>query len=412
MDVARIRGDFPILRREVNGRPLVYLDSAATTQKPQVVIDALADYYARSNANVHRGIHKLAEEATEAYEAARARVARMIGADDPRGVVFTRNATEAINLAARAWVEPRLRPGDEILLTEMEHHSNLVPWIMIARRAGAVLRHVPIDDEGHLILDRLEDLIGPRTRILALTHASNVLGTINPITRIVSIARARGVPVLLDGAQSVPHLPIDLRDLGVDFLAFSAHKMLGPTGVGVLWARPDLLEEAEPFLGGGEMIREVTLDAATWNEIPWKFEAGTPNIAGVVGFGAALDYLESIGMDAIRAHEIELTGYAFERLSAIGGLQIHGPRSPAERTGVISFSDATVHPHDLATILDMNGVAIRAGHHCAQPLMRRLGAQATARASFYLYNDAADVDALVAALSEARSYFGEAVRRT
>jgi cysteine desulfurase / selenocysteine lyase len=410
LNVERIREDFPILKREVHGHRLVYLDNAATTQKPQAVLDALRHYYERTNANVHRGIHTLADEATEAYEAVRARTARFIGADDLRGVLFVRNATEAINLAARAWAEPRVKPGDEILLTEMEHHSNLVPWIMLAKRTGAVLRHLPITDDGHLELGSLGEMITARTRLIALTHASNVLGTINPIAEIVAVAHQRGVKVLVDGAQSVPHLPVNVASLGIDFLAFSAHKMAGPTGVGVLWGRPELLEEAEPVLGGGEMIREVRLDDATWNEIPWKFEAGTPNVADVVAFGTAMDYLDAVGMDAIRAHEVEITRYALERLGAIDRLTLHGPANAAERTGVVSFYDDAVHPHDLATILDLQGVAVRAGHHCAQPLMKRLGVVATARASFYIYNDRADVDALVAAIGEARSYFGQTVR--
>ncbi len=410
LNVGKIREDFPILRRQVNGHRLVYLDNAATTQKPAAVLDALRHYYERTNANIHRGIHTLANEATEAYEGVRADVARFIGADDPRGVLFVRNATEAINVAARAWVEPRVKAGDEILLTEMEHHSNLVPWIMLANRTGVVLRHLAVKDDGHLDLSRLPEMITPRTRLLAVTHASNVLGTINPIAEIAAIAHERGVKVLVDGAQSVPHLPVDVGELGADFLAFSAHKMAGPTGVGVLWGRPELLEEAEPVFGGGEMIREVRLDGATWNDIPWKFEAGTPNIADVIAFGTALEYVRGIGMDAIRAHEVELTRYALEKIGAIDRITVHGPARAEERTGVVSFYDDLVHPHDLATVLDLYGVAVRAGHHCAQPLMKRLGVVATARASFYIYNDRADVDALVAALGEARAYFGQAIR--
>ncbi len=410
LNVERIREDFPILKREVHGHRLVYLDNAATTQKPMAVLDALRHYYERTNANVHRGIHTLADEATEAYEKVRAHAARFIGAGDAREIIFVRNATEAINLAARAWVEPRVKAGDEILLTEMEHHSNLVPWIMLAKRTGIVLRHLPILHDGHLDLGRLRDEITPRTRLIALTHASNVLGTINPIAEIAEVAHERGVKILVDGAQSVPHIPVDVAKLGADFLAFSAHKMAGPTGVGVLWGRPELLEEAEPILGGGEMIREVRLDDATWNDIPWKFEAGTPNIAGVVAFGAALEYIEKIGMEAVRAHEIELTRYALEKMSGIDRITVHGPAKAEERTGVVSFYDDLVHPHDLATILDLYGVAIRAGHHCAQPLMKRLGVVATARASFYIYNDKRDVDALISALGEARAYFGQTIR--
>jgi cysteine desulfurase/selenocysteine lyase len=410
LDVERIQRDFPILDRRIHDRRLVYLDNAATTQKPRSVLEALRRYYEETNANVHRGIHTLANEATASYEEVRGRVARFLGGVDVRGVVFTRNATEAINLVARSWLEPRIGPGDEILLTEMEHHANLVPWIMLARRTGAVLRHIPITDDGRLDLRGLPELLTPKTRLVSIVHASNVLGTINPVEEIARTAHERGVPVLIDAAQSVPHMPVDPRTLGADFLAFSAHKMLGPTGVGVLWARPELLEEAEPMLGGGEMIREVRLDSATWNDIPWKFEAGTPNIADVVAFGAALDYLEALGLDAIRAHEIDLGGYALERLGEIPGLRIYGPAEADARTGVVSFYDGVIHPHDLATILDLYGVAVRAGHHCAQPLMRRLGVPATARASFYVYNDRADVDALVAALAEARAYFGQAIR--
>lgn len=410
IDVERVRADFPILKREIRGKRLVYLDNAATTQKPHAVIDALDRYYEETNANVHRGIHTLADEATQAYEEARGKVARFIGAADAREVVFTRNATEAINLVARAYVEPRLKPGDEILLTEMEHHANLVPWIMLAKRTGAVLRHIPITDEGRLDLTRLPDLLTERTRFVSVIHASNVLATINPVERIVEAAHARGARILIDIAQTAPHMPVDVRKLGADFVAFSAHKMLGPMGVGVLWGRPELLEEAEPMLGGGEMIREVRLDSATWNEIPWKFEAGTPDVGGAIAFGAAIEYLEALGMDAVREHELDLNRYALQRFAEISGMAIHGPPEPEERTGVISFYDEVIHPHDLATILDLYGVAVRAGHHCAQPLMRRLGVPATARASFYIYNDRSDVDSLVAAIAEARAYFGQAVR--
>jgi cysteine desulfurase/selenocysteine lyase len=405
LDVEKIRQDFPILDRKVHGQPLRYLDNAATTQKPRLVLTALRDYYEQTNANVHRGIHTLAEEATNAYEGVRERIARFLGIES-RGIVFTRNTTEAINLVARSWVEPRLRPGDEILLTEMEHHSNLVPWIMLARRTGAILRHLPITDEGHLDLTQLDKLLTPKTRLVSVIHASNVLGTINPVQKIAEAAHAQGAKILVDAAQSIPQMPVNLAELGVDFAAFSSHKMLGPTGIGILWGRADLLEEAEPMLGGGEMIREVQLETATWNELPWKFEAGTPNVADAIAFGAALDYLEAVGMDAIRSHEIELACYALQRLGELEGLKIYGPPKPGDRTGVISFYDERIHPHDLATMLDLRGVAVRAGHHCAQPLMRRLGVPATARASFYLYNDKADVDALIEALREARSYFG------
>jgi len=396
---------FPILSRTVHGRRLVYLDNAATTQKPDTVLAALARYYTTLNANVHRGVHTLAEEATAAFEFTRRRVARFVGAPDPRGVIMTRNATEALNLVARSWGE-RLSVGDEVLLTEMEHHSNLVPWIMLARQRGVALRHVPIDDNGRLNLRVFAQLLSPRTRIVAVTAMSNVLGTINPVAEMAEAARRVGAVVVVDGAQAVPHLQVDFAALGCDFLAFSAHKMYGPTGLGFLVGRPELLEMMQPLYGGGEMIREVRLDYASWNDIPYKFEAGTPNIADAVAFTAALDLLEELGMDAVRRHEVELTGYALERLASLGGLEIHGPRDASERGGLVSFADPQIHPHDLATILDTHGVAVRAGHHCAQPLMRRLGVPATARASFAIYNHRDDVDALVEGLRHARAYFG------
>ncbi len=406
LDVARIRRDFPILSRTVRGKPLLYLDSAATTQKPQVVLDALIDYYTRSNANVHRAIHTLGEEATAAYEGVRDKVAALMGGVDRSGVVFTRNATESLNLVAYAWARPRLARGDEILVSEMEHHSNLVPWIEAARVTGAVLSTIPITDEGLIDLDAYEELLSHRTKIVAITHKSNVLGTVNPIAAMAKAAHDVGAFVVVDGAQAVPHMPVDLSTLGADAYAFSAHKMLGPTGVGVLWARPEILEEMDAFLGGGEMIREVHMDRATFNDVPWKFEAGTPNIAGVIAFGAAIDYLVDLGMKRLHEHETRLTVYARERLAEIEGLTLFGPRDPIHGGGVVTFWDKDVHPHDLSTILDTHGVAIRAGHHCAQPLMRRLGVVATARASFYCYNDKDDVDALVQALHACRKYFG------
>ncbi|HUK12444.1 MAG TPA: SufS family cysteine desulfurase [Thermoanaerobaculaceae bacterium] len=405
LDPRALRVRFPILRREVHGRPLVYLDNAATTQKPAAVIEALDHYYSHSNANVHRGVHTLAEEATAAYEACRRRVARFVNAPDPDAVVITRNATEALNLVARSW-GARLAAGDEVLLTEMEHHSNLVPWIMLARERGVVLRHVPVSDGGELDMEAFARLLSPRTRIVAITAMSNVLGTITPLAQIAAAAHHAGAVVVVDGAQSVPHLPVDFQALDADFLAFSAHKMYGPTGVGFLVARPKLLAQMEPVLGGGEMIREVHLDHATWNDVPHRFEAGTPNIADAAAFPAALDLLEELGMAAVRAHEEELVGYALERLGSLGWLQLHGPLDPARRGGLVSFYDPDVHPHDLATILDTRGIAVRAGHHCAQPLMRRLDVPATARASFGVYNDRDDVDALVDGLVAARRYFG------
>jgi cysteine desulfurase/selenocysteine lyase len=411
LDVATIRADFPILARRVNGRPLVYLDSAATAQKPRAVIDAIVRYYEENNANVHRGAHTLADEATDAYEAARAKVAAFLGAADPRGLVFTRNATEAINLVAQAWGGAVLAPGDEIVATEMEHHSNLVPWQMIAAATGARLRVAPVRPEaGELDLDRLFGLLGERTRLVALTHCSNVLGTINPVERIAAAARARGALVLVDAAQSAPHLPIDVAALGADFVALSAHKLCGPMGVGALWARPELLAAMPPVLGGGSMIREVWSTHATWADAPARFEAGTPSVADAIGFGAAVDYLGGVGMGRIRAHEVELTGYALARLGELPGLRLYGPTEGGARSGVVSFNlfddrGALIHPHDVGTVLDAAGIAIRVGQHCAQPLMHRLGVPATARASFYLYNTLDEVDALVEGLVECRRIF-------
>jgi cysteine desulfurase/selenocysteine lyase len=404
-DPRALRARFPILARTINGHRLVYLDNAATTQKPEAVLSALRRYYVTSNANVHRGVHTLAEEATAAYEACRTRVARFINAPEERGVVIVRNATEAINLVALSWGST-LTKGDEVLLSEMEHHSNLVPWIMLARERGVVLRHIPITDDGKLDMAALPSLLSRRTRIVALTAMSNVLGTINPVAEIAVAAHRVGAIMVVDGAQSVPHLPVDFQALDIDFLAFSAHKAYGPTGVGFLVAKPELLERMEPVFGGGEMIREVRLDSATWNDIPHKFEAGTPNIADAAAFPAALDLLEELGMESVREHERELAGYALERLRSLGWLQLHGPLDPDRRGALVSFVDPEIHPHDLAQVLDTRGIAIRAGHHCAQPLMRRLGVVATARASFSIYNDRDDVDALVEALAEARRYFG------
>lgn len=406
IDVEKVQRDFPILRRPVHGKKLVYLDNAATTQKPQLFLDALTGYYENYNANVHRGIHTLAEEATAAFEATRSRVATLINSPSSRQVVFTRNATEALNLVAFGWGMSRLKDGDEILLTEMEHHANLVPWIMLAKRTGARLRHIPITRDGKLDLSKLKELLTSRTKIVSLTHLSNVLGTINPVEEIAERAHRVGAVVVVDGAQSVPHLPVDVTQLGADFLAFSAHKMLGPTGVGVLWGKLEMLEQTEPLLGGGEMIREVKLDSATWNDLPWKLEAGTPNIAGVIAFSSAIEYLQELGMENVRRHDLELTEYTLEKLRSQEHLTLYGPSDPKERSGVVSFYDRDIHPHDLSTILDHHGVAIRAGHHCAQPLMRILGVVATSRASFYIYNSTQDIDALLEALKEARKYFG------
>ncbi len=403
-DAEAVRAQFPILSRTVHGKPLVYLDSAATTQKPRAVLDALTRYYERTNANIHRGLHALAEEATAAYEAVRESVARFIGAPESAGIVFVRNTTEAINLVAASY-GARLKPGDEVVLTVMEHHSNLVPWQMLARRTGCVLRHVDVTEDLSLDMASFGKLLTGKTRIVAVGQASNAIGTIHPVAEIVRRAHAAGAVVLVDGAQGVPHLPTDVRALDCDFLAFSAHKMCGPTGVGVLYGKPDLLRGMDPFLGGGEMIREVHLDHATWNEIPWKFEAGTPNIADVVAFGEAIRFLEGIGMGAIREHERALTAHALRRLAGVEGLRILGPLDPDRRGGAVSFLLDGVHPHDVGTILDREGIAIRAGHHCAQPLMHRLGISATARASFYLYNLPSEVDALADALCRARDFF-------
>jgi cysteine desulfurase/selenocysteine lyase len=414
LDVARVRAEFPILDQLVGGRPLVYLDNAATSQKPRAVIRALIEYYERDNANVHRSIHALSTRATEAYEAARATVARFLGAADSREIVFVRGTTEAVNLVAASWGRTNLRPGDEILLSVMEHHSNLVPWQLAAQQTGARLRFLDVTERGTLALEGpggLDELLGERTRLVALTHLSNGLGTLNPIAEIAERAHAAGALVLVDGAQSVARLPVDVRRLGADFFACSSHKMYGPTGIGALWARSELLEEMPPYQGGGEMIERVELERSTWNRVPHKFEAGTPHIAGAIGFAAAVRFLESLGLPAVRAHDERLVAAALERLAAeVPGIRLFGPPpgDPTPHVGVVSFTLEDIHPHDLATIVDHEGVAIRAGHHCNQPLMRRLGVPATARASFGVYNDDADLDALVAALHVARGLFGYA----
>ena len=405
LDLARVRADFPILKREVNGRPLIYLDSAATSQKPRQVIDALVEFYTRTNANVHRGVHTLSVEATDAYEAARERVGQFVGIEDPLEVVFVRNTTEALNLVATCWGREYLQPGDEILATLLEHHSNLIPWQRVAQQTGAHIRLVRLHADGTLDLDDFERRLSRRTRVVAVAHASNVLGTINPLAAIAERAHAAGAIVVADGAQSVPHLPTDLHELGVDFLAFSGHKMLGPMGIGALWGRRELLEEMPPFLGGGGMIREVYEDRATWAALPEKFDAGTPSVADAIGLAAAVDYLDRLGMDNVRAHEVEVTGYALERLASIPDVRVYGPLDARARTGVVSFNLQGVHPHDAGTVLDEAGVAVRAGHHCCQPLHRALDVAATLRASFYVYNSADDVDALVDALATARRLY-------
>jgi cysteine desulfurase / selenocysteine lyase len=403
LDAEVVRKDFPILETQSHGKRLVYLDSAATSQKPRQVIDRIVRFYEEENANVHRGVYELAERATTAYEGARAACARFIGAT-PRSIVFTRSTTESINLVRYTWGRANVRAGDEILVTQLEHHSNLIPWQLLAQETGAVLRHLPIDDEGRLRTDLLGDFLGDRTKLVATALMSNVLGTINPIAEIADAAHAVDALLLVDAAQAAPHLAFDVGELGADFLAYSSHKMCGPTGAGVLYAREHLLEDMPPFHGGGEMIREVWPDRATYNEIPYKFEAGTPNIAQAVGMGAAVEYLEGLGMEAVRRHEVEIATYALERLREAGAT-IYGPSDPEERGAVISFNIDGVHPHDLATILDQEGICIRAGHHCAQPLMRRLGVPATSRASFYIYNTHEEVDLLVNTLDAAKGWF-------
>ena len=406
LDIERIRRDFPVLKREVNGRPLVYLDNAATSQKPVQVMAEITRYYRDINSNIHRGVHTLSVEATERYEAARERVRAFFGAPDVSEIIFTRNTTESINLVAHAFGRAFLEAGDEVLISEIEHHSNIVPWQMLREERGIALRHIPMLPDGTLDLDEARRLIGPRTKLLSITLMSNALGTIVPVAELAELARAQGARVLVDAAQAAPHLPIDVGELGADFLACSAHKMLGPTGVGVLWGRRELLEEMPPFLGGGDMIASVSLEESTWNELPYKFEAGTPNIAGVIGFGVALDYLEAVGMDAIRRHERDLTAYALDRLIDVPGVTLYGPLDPDLRGGVVSFGLDGVHPHDIGQVLDSHGVAIRAGHHCAQPVMRKLDVAATARASFYLYNTRQEVDVLEAAVRETSDFFG------
>lgn len=403
LDVDRVRADFPILSREVHGRPLVYLDSAASSQKPTRVIRAMTEYLEQHHANVHRGAHQLSIEATDAYENARSVVAGFIGAPDSAEVIFTRGTTESINLVSNAW-GAGLEPGDEIVLTVMEHHSNIVPWQLLASRSGVTLKFAGLTDEGRLDVDHLASLIGPSTRLVGVTHVSNSLGVMNPVAEVARLAHDAGALCLVDGAQAIAHRAVDVAALGCDFYAFSAHKMCGPTGIGALWARREILDAMPPFQGGGEMISEVRLEGSSWADVPHKFEAGTPAIAEAVGFGAAVDYLTAVGLDAIGTHEAQITAYALERLQSLDGFSLFGPAT--DRIGVLSFQYGDVHPHDLATILDRRGVAIRAGHHCNQPLMDYLGVDATARASFYLYTTRAEIDALVDALLVARDLFG------
>ena len=402
-DVRRIREDFPILGQTVHGKPLVYLDNAATTQKPRTVLDALMAYYREDNANVHRGVHLLSERATQAFEDARTTVQRFINAASAHEIVFTRNATEGINLVAQTFGRTRLGPGDEVLISAMEHHSNIVPWQMACEEKGASLRVIPITDEGMLQLEEYERLLGPRTKLVAIVHLSNVLGTINPVQQMIATAHRRGVPVLIDGSQAVHHMTVDVRALDADFYVFTGHKLYGPTGIGVLYGKERLLEEMPPYQGGGDMIKSVTFEKTTYNALPYKFEAGTPNIAGAIGLAAAVDYVTGIGRDRISAHERELLAYGTAELSEVPGLTLIG--TAVEKSSVLSFVMDGVHPHDIGTIVDQEGVAIRTGHHCAQPLMQRLGIPATARASLALYNTREEIDALVAALHKVRQLF-------
>jgi cysteine desulfurase/selenocysteine lyase len=403
LDVAKIREDFPILRYPVHGKPLVYLDNAATTQKPQVVIDTLSRYYTTANANIHRGVHTLSERATQAYEAARGTVRRFLNAADDREIIFVRGATEGINLVAQSYGRTFLKPGDEIIISAMEHHSNIVPWQILCEQVGARLRVITINNDGELYLDVYEGLLNERTKLVAITHVSNALGTINPIRQVIDLAHHWNVPVLVDGAQAVPHLQVDVRGLDCDFYTFSAHKLFGPTGIGVLYGKAALLDRMPPYQGGGDMISLVTFEKTHYNTLPYKFEAGTPHIAGGVGLGAAIEYVNRIGLNAIAAYEHELLAYATDSLNAIEGLDMIG--TAKEKTGVLSFTLEGVHPHDIGTVLDREGIAIRAGHHCAMPVMQRFGVPATARASLAFYNTKEEIDALAAALHRVKKVF-------
>ena len=407
LDVRKIREDFPVLSKKVyDGKPLVWLDSAATSQKPRQVIQALVDYYEGYNANVHRGVHALSMESTERYEDARAKVAAFINAAHAESLIWTRNTTEAINVVAHSWGEDNLKAGDEIVVTALEHHSNLVPWQQVARKHDAKVRILPLTDDLALDMDAAEGIIGPRTRLLAMTQASNSVGTIVPVKKLAKMARAVGAAVLVDGAQSVPHMPVDVQDIDCDFLAFSGHKMLGPTGIGGLYVKREVLERMNPFLTGGEMVLAVSYEDASWNELPMRFEAGTPNIADAIGLGAAVDYLQELGMENVREHEVALTKYALDAFKELEEeLDVYGPKDMEMRGGIVSFHHPEVHPHDLGTVLDRRGIAIRTGHHCAMPMVQSLGVAATARASMYLYNTEEEVDMLVDALKETLRYF-------
>ncbi|HEV8386778.1 MAG TPA: cysteine desulfurase [Nitrososphaera sp.] len=406
-DVERIRKDFPILKRTVSGgKPLVYLDNAATTQKPIAVIDAIHDYYMNYNSNIHRAVHQLAEEATLAFEKTREKVAKFVNARSTEEIIFTRNATEAINLVAYSWGRANIKKDDRIVISEIEHHSNIVPWQILTSEKGAHLDYVGVDDSGYLKMHEYEKyLAGGKVKLVSVSHMSNVLGTIIPVHEIVKMSHEKGIPVLIDGAQSVPHMKVDVQDMDCDFMAFSAHKMLGPTGVGVLYVKKELLEKMPPFMGGGDMIKEVHKYETRYNDLPYKFEGGTPNIADVIGYGAAIDYLNNLGMDKVREHEIDLTKYALDTISGVKGITLYGPPDPQDRGGVVSFNIGDIHPHDLATIMNDHGVAIRSGHHCAQVLMERLDVAATSRASFYVYNTKEEIDTFIGALHEARRLF-------
>jgi len=405
-DVNTIRQDFPILHQEVNGKPLIYLDNSASSQKPLPVIEAMNIYYREYNANVHRGIYAISEKASEAYETARKKVGRFINARSWREVIFTRNATEAINLVAFTWGQANIKEGDVILTSEMEHHANLVPWQQLAARTGAKVKYIPVDERGYLDMATFDQLLTSEVKLVAITQMSNTLGTITPIGDIVQKAHAIGALVLLDGAQAVPHMPTDVQAFDCDFLAFSGHKMMGPTGSGVLWARKEILAGMPPFMTGGDMIKKVTYEGAEWNDLPWKFEAGTPAIAEAIGLGAAVDYLKELGMHNIRQHEIALTTYALEKLSQVEGIRIYGPLEPTARGGAVAFTLGNIHAHDVAAVLDGEGIAVRAGHHCTMPLHDKLGLQATARASFYIYNLPEEVDRLADALDKTRELLG------
>lgn len=404
-NILKIRNNFPILKRLIHGNPLIYLDNAATTQKPKAVIDALVDYYNNHNANIHRGIHTLAEEATAMYEKAREKIAKFIGAKTSKEIIFVRNSTEAINLVAYSWGRTYLKAGDEIILSESEHHSNLVPWQILAKEKSVKLLFVPVREDGYLDLDYFKKILTKKVKLVSLVHVSNVLGTINPVAELGKLAHEVGALVLIDAAQSVPRMKIDVNELDCDFLVASGHKMLGPTGIGFLYAKEELLNSLPPFLGGGDMIREVYLDHSLWNDLPWKFEAGTPNIADAIALGAAVDYLETLGMKDIFEHEKRLTEYALSQLSRISNLSIYGPKTTENKTGVISFSIKGIHPHDIAQILDKEGIAVRSGFHCAMPLHLKLKIPATCRASFYIYNTKEDIDKLVEGIEKAKKIF-------